>query len=1089
MDSPNHVRRNDTSSNSLFPSGDGFEQFYAQNQAPSYTPEWNYNPAYHSQPGQSQFNPHAQPSYHQSPFPQSTLSQNPALQPDFEHFGHQFAQNDQPINEHAFKSHSPYAPSSSTYNTAASFGTDPSFANRNTDMGSLQNLQAPRSHDDTISPQAIYNKPNSAWTNLGAPPNRQLDPSTVQRSPSFTDGNNARPDSAPSSFRVASPPAGKPAGAFTILDQDALIKKTGSFPVSNSLFVFTGTKSFDVAVTKATIPKYVPRKSRNDIRRLLLNGDQNAWTPAQRHVAKKLKSSSSRSSRPQSGQVSVAGRQVTTRVEDESSTTSSESEDSTDSDYESSDEEAAIVEEPSPLPPSRPQDPLEAVKYDTIKSLWRPSRRPLAGVEIRDALGEYWLVVKLIRDEWNTAEKAEAEAEKKGDSRSLQVRVAKQRDLMTTAITTAVELGHKDIVEKLGENTPLIHVLCRVLRDRIKVDDINGKTVINTLELLSRCVTIPESLLDQLKFSKLQARLLKKGNDRVKGLLKKVNENAAADTKRRAEEAKASKELSSNPKDAETSNAAVNDRPKQAPDPIAGSKRPRSEQDTGTGQAVKKPAPLSGTPSTAAFVVSKSSSSQERRAVPTSSSQKAPAMTNVSTNGTKPKTTHLGAKQTGFFAGLQSASKVKQAAAAPRQPSQTSSSTEDKKGVPTAAMSSSRPTFSLSATLASLNKPKEVASSTETISKDPPETAEEKRKRLRKEQRRKLRVTFKPDHSLVDVRIFTHDQAEEIGREDNLVRDAGDAMEEGRMFKQHKEMDMVDEDDDTPEKEEEIRPYHSLTEIDFEVIERNERERNFLTRGGILKVDSPDGHLQEQREANTLMVVYTSLDDVPPTPREPSRFDESEFVPELSFGSPPSWTRDREQTTNRQGQSLPSSQQPQMAANTDVSALLSALSGKQAQQSTTTQAPMTELEKIFAMHAAGASQPAAQSQAKPSMPSQNQSADLQSLLASVTSNQGQGPSQLQMSGQGLQLQDILAQLGQSNAPQTQAYGLQNQPHLPPQDGSRSNQGWGHTDGAMDYENQEISDYSFNDNRKWNKEGRKKVCQIKHPLKAALLKYE
>ena len=82
---------------------------------------------------------------------------------------------------------------------------------------------------------------------------------------------------------------------------------------------------------------------------------------------------------------------------------------------------------------------------------------------------------------------------------------------------------------------------------------------------------------------------------------------------------------------------------------------------------------------------------------------------------------------------------------------------------------------------------------------------------MRKEQRRKLRVTFRPDDSLLQIRYFTHDLSEEAGRTDNLLRDAGDAMEEGRMFKQHKEIDMMDEDDDPYEPEDILAPYEALT--------------------------------------------------------------------------------------------------------------------------------------------------------------------------------------------------------------------------------------------------------------------------------------
>ena len=76
-----------------------------------------------------------------------------------------------------------------------------------------------------------------------------------------------------------------------------------------------------------------------------------------------------------------------------------------------------------------------------------------------------------------------------------------------------------------------------------------------------------------------------------------------------------------------------------------------------------------------------------------------------------------------------------------------------------------------------------------------PETPEEKQKRIRKEQRRKLRVSFKDD-DLVQIREFVHDPEEELGHEDSQVRDVGDSKGEGQMLKMHRDLDLMDEDED-----------------------------------------------------------------------------------------------------------------------------------------------------------------------------------------------------------------------------------------------------------------------------------------------------
>lgn len=108
--------------------------------------------------------------------------------------------------------------------------------------------------------------------------------------------------------------------------------------------------------------------------------------------------------------------------------------------------------------------------------------------------------------------------------------------------------------------------------------------------------------------------------------------------------------------------------------------------------------------------------------------------------------------------------------------------------------------------MANLNKQKETPP-LQAEETGPPLTAEEKIKRDRKAERKKLRVSFKPDDSLVDIRIFVHDPEEEMGHEDSLVRDVGDSRGEGQMLKMHKDLDLTDEDEDGLPTEESYAPW------------------------------------------------------------------------------------------------------------------------------------------------------------------------------------------------------------------------------------------------------------------------------------------
>lgn len=210
--------------------------------------------------------------------------------------------------------------------------------------------------------------------------------------------------------------------------------------------------------------------------------------------------------------------------------------------------------------------------------------------------------------------------------------------------------------------------------------------------------------------------------------------------------------------------------------------------------------------------------------------------------------------------------------------------------------------FSFAATMAALSAQKEATPvKAEEIRK--PETAEEKEKRLRKEERRKLRVSFKADDDLVQVREFVHDPEEELGHEDSQVRDVGDTRGEGQMLKMHKDLDMDDEEDYEPPEEivlpdwtEPQRECAALpptaifsndrTVIDFTVVDEQELARNYTNRGGKAEIQSPERVVQEQREQATLMTIYTNDLDIPSSAREPSDTFSGDVLMEEEFGAP-----------------------------------------------------------------------------------------------------------------------------------------------------------------------------------------------------------
>lgn len=130
------------------------------------------------------------------------------------------------------------------------------------------------------------------------------------------------------------------------------------------------------------------------------------------------------------------------------------------------------------------------------------------------------------------------------------------------------------------------------------------------------------------------------------------------------------------------------------------------------------------------------------------------------------------------------------------------SSSEKKKEAPPPP----KPAFSFGDIMADLDKQKDPGPP-EPAEDKPPETEEERQKRIRKEARRKLRVSWKPDHSLIEVRTFTHDPEEELGPGDRPQREAGDVKGEGRILKLHKDVDELGEEDESGSREVNLLDY------------------------------------------------------------------------------------------------------------------------------------------------------------------------------------------------------------------------------------------------------------------------------------------
>ena len=168
-------------------------------------------------------------------------------------------------------------------------------------------------------------------------------------------------------------------------------------------------------------------------------------------MVKKLKLSGSRSSATRNLALPAGVRRQSTADSDSSAASTSESEPEEDSDYDSGSEEEVERDEPSPLPASRPNDPGKAIEYDIVKAVWAKRSVALSGAVIRTALGEYWAILKGVRDKWKLEMTALEQAEeKKNQIRVVEFerRALNQRRLLESCMRLTLKHGHPAIVEK-----------------------------------------------------------------------------------------------------------------------------------------------------------------------------------------------------------------------------------------------------------------------------------------------------------------------------------------------------------------------------------------------------------------------------------------------------------------------------------------------------------------------------------------------------------------------------------------------------------------------------------------------------------------
>lgn len=477
--------------------------------------------------------------------------------------------------------------------------------------------------NETISPQALQTYPQGSQNTvqpLRPPQTQSYGPPLAFRE----DGSYAQgpPPNQPLSHQdwidLSIPKTSSISrGGLHIKPTDAYAKATHSSRLDG--FIFVGNDPLRLSTLQTPVQRHKRRKSRSEVSRLLeLERGEDRPHPDRGPILKRLRAAATKLAGPAPAP-SRSGSNV------DSGSDSSDSESDSESEYSDSDLEIK-PEEPSPLPLARPADPNKAIEYDIIKTVWAKRRAVLSGTVIRTALTECWNIFIRVRDNWKKKNAILQDAIEKKDSankNAYERRVIEQRRLLESCIRLTLKHGHPSIVEKLGENPKLLVVFYMFLADRIKEADYTGSFINSILELTARCVSIDASLLEQTKMDKVLPRFVKRGDEHGKLWAQKILDNASKAKTQRNTGIELASGVGSTPNGASSN--------KQPSAGLIETLKPRTS--TAKELAVDGSSKTTKLPLTSKAGAPNGESDTSRKAAP---------------SGTKPS---------GFFAGLQSASK------------------------------------------------------------------------------------------------------------------------------------------------------------------------------------------------------------------------------------------------------------------------------------------------------------------------------------------------------------------------------------------------------------------------------------------------
>lgn len=517
---------------------------------------------------------------------------------------------------------------------------------------------------------------------------------------------------------------------------------------------------------------------------------------------------------------------------------------------------------------TRPSDPMEGAAWDIIGYVHIPPSATRTTSLLAGAVQQAGEYIIARRGEMTRAKLEVDQASKdknQADLPALTAAAELKKEVLYRTLDATNKVGDEAVLENLGGHGKLVLSLVNLLVASIRSGDFSGKLPKAALSLMAN-FKMTKKVATQTKFDNIRRRLADKGDTEVNELLdtiaSRIRKEPDADASpKKPAAAPSTSETKTKPTVSKPSTDSLSTKRARVDDTDSRATKKQAVESSGSAQPVasKASAPTATQPKmapakvprpTGGILPGKSRPASKPVSKPVATTKAEPAKAEPARVAGEDK---LGAKVD-----------VKKPAAKPEP--------KPEAARPSKPSSSGGGLGGIASLLDSINAPKAKPKPAPEEAKEEPvkeETPEEREKRLRKQSRRRLRVSWKGDDELEEVRFFHKEAEEEEGFDSRMTRDAGDDKREGMALKQRgmimDEDEDEDEDDGIP-----YRPWLEPTPLDFSSIPAEYRKKTYQTRGGDIVVETDEQKAIAEREQTVLMAIYTDAADIPPTPKSPS---------------------------------------------------------------------------------------------------------------------------------------------------------------------------------------------------------------------------